>query len=79
VTDEQDISIALLQQRLAQLEDVVRTQASTLQELRDDRIRIEGGRWVLWFLGGLIMAALTVWYNIVNSTPLQRILGVHGG
>ena len=79
MTDEQDVSIALLQQRLARAEAELSEVKTIAFSLRDDRLRIEGGKWVLWFLGGLFVAIVTLWYSIINSTPLQKLVGIHGG
>lgn len=54
MTDEQDVSIALLQQRLVEAEARIKEISDVAYSLRDDRLRIEGGKWVLWWLGGII-------------------------
>lgn len=79
MTDEQDVNIALLQQRLERAESELSEVKTITFSLRDDRLRIEGGKWVLWFLGGLVLALTTIWFSLVNSTPIQKLISVHGG
>lgn len=62
MTDEQDVSIAILQQRLAEAEARIREISDVAYSLRDDRLRIDGGKWVLWWLGGLFMAISAIAY-----------------
>ncbi|MDE2343604.1 MAG: hypothetical protein KGL63_09490 [Betaproteobacteria bacterium] len=56
MTDDQDVSIAILQQRLAEAEKRITEISNVAYALRDDRLRIEGGKWVLWVLGSVVMA-----------------------
>lgn len=76
MTDEQDIDIALLKQRLETQEETVKTLEATVQELRDGKLRIEGGKWVLWTLGSIIIGAAVIWGAFSKSSPLQLLL--HG-
>lgn len=78
MTDEQDVSIAVMKLQLAAVENELDEVKKIAYSLRDDRLRIEGGRLVLWFLGGLVLAAIGAWYSVTNSTPIQRFFGIHG-
>jgi hypothetical protein len=79
MVDEQDVTIATLQLRLKTAEETLARVEAVAYSLRDDRLRIEGGKWVLWCLGGLFFAMATLWYSLTNSPSLQRFLGLHGG
>ena len=62
MTGEQDVSIAVLQQRLAEAEARIREISEVAYSLRDDRLRIDGGKWVLWWLGGIFMSLAAAAY-----------------
>ena len=76
MTDEQDVSIALLKQRLEEAEKKLAEISDVAYSLRDDRLRIEGGKWVLWWLGGLFMTVAALWYYFSGLAPFHRF---HGG
>jgi hypothetical protein len=73
MTDEQDVTIAVLNERLQSALKRLDKVEATAQSLNNDRMRIEGGKWVLWVLGGLVVGGATLWYSLTNSPSIARV------
>jgi hypothetical protein len=76
--DQQDVPLAVLRERVRVLDETVGNMGRYLQKLRDDKMRIEGGKWLLWVIGSAIIGAAGIFYSVSNSPDLRAFFWAHG-
>lgn len=74
MTDQQDVSIGILEHRVDEQAAQIAQLTQIVKELRDGSLKIEGGKLVLYFIGGLLVTLATAWYGVITSPAVQRIL-----
>ena len=64
MVEKQGATNAVLEDRLKRVTDDLETLQRQVDSLRADRFRIEGGKWVLWWIGGALLAVVTLYCSI---------------
>jgi hypothetical protein len=78
MSDDQDVPMPVLQERVRVLTQSMAEMEQGLQQLRGDKLRIEGGKWVLWVMGGILVAGTGIYYSLSNSPGLRAVARLLG-